>query len=173
MPVGRVGEYAVGEPRDRIGLVQHQRPRERDARERTREGGEAAESQHDVRRAAADDPHALPARGEQGERPEHGGLPSLAANAAERHTLELDAVLAHERAFHAVARAKPEHAPAAPDELRRDGEPRKDVAAGASGSDHHGAGHVAPPETRCARRLPRGQRGVGAARRPRLPALIP
>ena len=144
-PVGGVGEHAIRESRDRVGLVQHQRPRERDARERAREGREAAESQHDVRRAAADDLRALPARGEQRERPEHGGLPSLAADAAERHALELDAVLTHERPFHAVARAKPEHAPAAPDELRRDGEPRKDVATGAAGGDHHGAGHWCAP----------------------------
>ena len=38
---------------------------------------------------------------------------------------ELDAVLRHERRFHAVARAEPEHARAARDELGRDGEPRE------------------------------------------------
>jgi hypothetical protein len=50
---------------------------------------------------------------------------TLAANAAEGDAFELDAVLSHQRALHAVARAEPEHAPSAADELRGDGEARK------------------------------------------------
>ena len=40
-------------------------------------------------------------------------------------------------------------------ELRRDGEPGKDVASGAAGGDHHGAGQVPPPK-RAARVSPEG-----------------
>jgi hypothetical protein len=64
--------------------------------------------------------HAAPS---SARRPEQQRLPALAANAAERHALELDAVLGARASPPSVLRAEPEHAPAARDELRRDGEP--------------------------------------------------
>ncbi len=126
--IGGIGEHTIRETGDRVGIVEHQRPRGRKPRERTRHGRESAEAEHDVRRAATDDPAALPAGADEREWTEYRGLPSLAPDAAERHALELDTMPAHERSLHAVARSEPEHAPAARHELRRHGESGKDVA---------------------------------------------
>jgi hypothetical protein len=125
--------------------VDHQRLAARNAHQRARERGEAAEAQHDVGHAAADDPERRPARGEQCVRPEQHLLHALAAHAGEGHALELDAVPRHQRSLHAVARAEPEHARASRDELRRDGEPREHVPAGSARGDHHRARHTANP----------------------------
>ena len=126
-PVGAVGEHAIGESRDRVGVVQHQRLA-RSATPTSAPGNDAKppKPEHDVGRAAADDlARSATHAASSANGPSSSGPPALAAHAAERDALELDAVLRHERAFHAVARAEPEHAPAARDELRRDGESRE------------------------------------------------
>ncbi len=135
-PIRTVGENTIRKARDRVGFVQHERARRRHTHQRAGERCKAAEAQHDVRRPPPDDLEALAAGGEQRERSEHELAQSFAADAGEGDTLEGDAVLRDELRFHPALRPDPEHAPVAGGELRGDGEPGEDVAAGAAGGDH-------------------------------------
>src|SRR6516165_10652278 len=92
-----------------------------------------------------DDPQAVDARREQGERTEQQRLEPLAADAPKRHRLEFDAMLRNEFRLDAFARPHPEDAHASPDELRRDGEAGKHVSARPAGGDHDGGGHRVNP----------------------------
>ena len=110
-----VRKHAVGEAGDGVLLVEHQRFRGRDAHERARKRGKAAQPEHDVRGAPTDDPAALPARARKREGPEHELPRTFATDAAERDALERDSMLRDELRLHALARAQPEHTPAARD----------------------------------------------------------
>jgi hypothetical protein len=82
-------------------------------------------------------PTALEARRCQRVRTEQQRAPPFAAYAAKREAFEFDTMLGHETRFHPFARAEPEHATAARDQLRCDGETREHVTARAAGGDHH------------------------------------
>ncbi len=135
--IGAVRQHARGEPRHRIGIVQHDLPACGRSHEPAGKRGEAAEAQHHVGHPAADDRARRKARGQQRIRPEQKRAQALAAHAAEGDALEFHAVLRHELRLDALARAEPGHARAAGHELGRDRESRENVSARAAGGDHH------------------------------------
>ena len=81
----------------------------------------------------------LPEREVQVERQPHEAQQALAAHAAEAHRLDLEAILRHDRRFHAAWRTEPDHVPARAAQPLRDRQRREDMAAGATGHHHEGA----------------------------------
>src|SRR6185437_14457615 len=134
--------------RDRVGVVQHQRLAARDTHQRAGKRREAAEAQHQVRAPTTNDAKALEARGEQRVRSEEQRAQTLAADAAERYRLEVDAVRGHQARLHPFAGSEPEDARATREELGGDREAGENVPARAAGGDHHRRRHTAKPRRR-------------------------
>ena len=145
--IGAVSQDPIGEPRDRVGVVNHQALGECDAHQRSGERREAAQAQHDVGHAPADHARALPEREEQRERPEQQPPEALAPHPDEMDRLEVEAVLRDELRLETFARPQPEYPPALGDQPCRNRQSREHVSPGAAGSNHDGAGHTVNPRS--------------------------
>src|SRR5207249_3388827 len=147
--IGAESKDAVGEPGNRVCVVNRQRLVAGDAHERAGERRETSEAENDVRRAPPYDLQALPEREQQREGADEETLHALAAYARKADGFEVDAVLRHQTRFHAFARAEPENLPSFADETRRNGESGKNVSSGPACGDHHRAGrrHTVNPRS--------------------------
>ena len=134
----------LASPATAFVLVQHQRLAAARRHQPAGKRREAAEAQHDVGRAATDDRAALRSTRRAARTARAAACRSL-CRARRRNDSASNSTPCCGTSFASmpVARAEPEHAPAARDEFRRDREPGEDVAAGAAGRDHHRTRHVA------------------------------
>jgi hypothetical protein len=143
--IGAVRKNAIRKTGNGVGVVQHEGPTCGDAHQRARKRRKAPEAQHDRRFPPAHDRYTVDAGSEQRVRPEQQRAQPFAAHAAKRNAFEFDPVLRNELRLETAARPQPEHRQTARNELRGDGEARKNVAAGAPRGDHHCRTHTEKP----------------------------
>ncbi len=137
--VGDFSEHAIGEPGDRILLVDCERPVEERSHHAARERHVAAHAEHDVGAVREYRTRALPERDQQLQWQQRHAQQPFAAHARHadpRHGVTLGR---DQRRFHAGLRAEPDDVPSLPTQVLGHRQCRKDVAAGAARHDHYGS----------------------------------
>ncbi len=135
-------EHAIGVPRDRVLLVNDQRPAREPRGDAAGTRHEPAEADDDDRAMAAHRPQRLVQCAHESKRRGEQRAEPLAAQSADRDPFDGQPFGRHEPRLDALSRAVPDDAAAARAELARERERREDVPARAAGHDDHGARHV-------------------------------
>ena len=111
--VGHARKHPVGQARDRVLLMQHQRLAEQHAHHAGRKSDVAPETKDHIGPHATNHADALPERAQQPQRQQQQRQWPLATHATELHRLERKAAWRHQLLLHAAGRAQPVNLPAA------------------------------------------------------------
>jgi hypothetical protein len=143
--ISQPGKHPVGQPGDRVLLMNGQRRAGERRHQSARKRDIAAHAQHHRRTHRPQRSQALPAGPGEVERQHQPGQPALAAQTAEAHPLHRDIVARHQGGLHAAGVAEPHHLPGAFAHDVGHRQPGKDMSAGAARHDQDRAAHVALP----------------------------